>query len=98
MVEYTVKALINKFLGKYVETGLDVKVAALSGKAELRNVNLKPDIFEQHGLPFELLYGKIGELQIEVPYTALGSKPVIAKLNNVEIVVRPITDKAKWDM
>jgi hypothetical protein len=46
MVEYTVRKLINKFLGKYVETGLDISIAAFSGKAELKNVNLKPDIFE----------------------------------------------------
>jgi hypothetical protein len=73
MVETVVKKLINKFLGKYVESDLDVNVSMLSGKAELKNVSLKPEIFKENGLPFELIYGKIGELNISVPYAYLGS-------------------------
>ena len=83
MVEYLVKKLIKKFLGDFVETDLNVNVSMLSGRAELKNVSLKPDIFKKNGLPLELIYGKIGELILEVPYASLGSKPVIAKLNNV---------------
>ena len=98
MVEYIVKKLIKKFLGDFVETELNVNVSVFSGKAELQNVNLKPDIFKKNGLPLELIYGKIGELKLEVPYANLGSKPVIAKLNDLQIVVRPITDQAQWDM
>jgi hypothetical protein len=36
-------------------------------------------------------------LKLDVPYTSLSSKPVTAKLDNVQICLQPITDRDKWD-
>ena len=44
-----------------------------------------------------MVHGKIGSLKLDVPYMALRAKPVHAELNDLYLVVRPITDSSEWD-
>lgn len=91
-------------LGKYLEKYIDnfnkenLKLSVWSGKIMLQNVKLRKDIFQQFKLPLELVIGKMGLLKITVPWSALGSQPVDVLIEDILIVVRPITDQSSWEL
>ena len=47
-------------------------------------------------LPLELIVGKLGKLSIKVPWSSLGSTPVDVVIEDLYIVVKPVTDQSKW--
>ena len=89
MFESILEGLLNKYLGEYVQglTKEDLSVSIWGGDIELNDVMLRTDIFQKFKLPLELVYGQIGHLRIQLPWRSLGSKPVIAEVSNVWLVV-----------
>jgi len=80
---------LNKYLGEYVE-GLSrdaLSVSIWGGDILLTDVLIRKDIFTKFKLPLELIFGRIGYLRIQVPWRHLSSKPVIAEVKNVWLVV-----------
>jgi Vacuolar protein sorting-associated protein len=98
MVDYLVKSLLKRYLGDFIENDLSVSMSLFSGQADLKDVSIKRDVFQKFGLPLEMIFGKIGHLKLKVPYASLSSNPVQALLEEVDIIVRPLTDEAQWEM
>jgi hypothetical protein len=48
----------------------------LSGNIELKNLLIRENVFEKLKLPFTVIYGELGLLQIKVNWTGLLSKPL----------------------
>lgn len=59
----------------------------------LHNVALRPSAFDYLQLPFNLLHGRIGTLQIHVPWRALRS-PVVIDLADVELTFELLTPES----
>jgi vacuolar protein sorting-associated protein 13A/C len=90
MFEGLLESVLNRVLGQYIQ-GLnrnDLSVSVWSGDVHLTNVKLKPDIFQQFKLPLKLIYGRIGNLKISLPWKYIGTQPVDAVVENVVIVFR----------
>lgn len=55
----------------------------------LENLRIKPNIFDNNGLPLRLKFGKIKKLSMKVPWTRLSSSPVELVLQTLYLVVVP---------
>ena len=100
MFESILNSQLNKYLGEWVE-GLnrdDLSLSVWGGDIELNDITIRSDVFQKFKMPLELIFGRIGYLRLQVPWRHLGSKPVIAEVRNVWLVVRPISEKAKWQL
>ena len=48
-------------------------------------------------MPLELIYGKVGKLQIDVDIIHIKTRPVYVEVQDVQIVVKPITESEEWE-
>ena len=55
----------------------------------LENLRIKANVFDNHGLPLRLKFGKIKKLSMKVPWTRLSSAPVELTLETLYLVVVP---------
>ena len=91
MFESFLEKILSRVIGKYVE-GIrteDMKVGLLSGNVEIKNLKLKKQILEELNLPFELKYGVLDQLNLQVPWKSLSSSAVIAELDGLYLVISP---------
>lgn len=58
---------------------------------------LRKDILTALDMPLELVHGRIGSLQITVPWSNLKNKPVIVAVRDVHIIIRPKGDVTALD-
>ncbi|CDW90143.1 vacuolar protein sorting-associated protein vps13 [Stylonychia lemnae] len=100
MFEGILERVLQRALGDYLE-GLDKKNLSLgvnnlnlvltiqvwSGNINLENVHFKKTIFQKLKLPLTLKLGRIGKLQIIVPWRRLNSSPVEVFINQVNIII-----------
>lgn len=63
----------------------------------LENLRIKPNIFDNHGLPLRLKFGKIKKLSLKVPWTRLSSSPVELVLETLYLVVVPKSPE-EWEI
>lgn len=97
MFEGIIEKMLQKAFGKFLE-GLDkghLKVAIWSGNINLINVRIKHSFFKMLNLPVELKLGILRMLEVLIPWSHLGSKPVIARLEGLYIVLQS-KPKAEW--
>ena len=67
-----------------------LKVSVLKGDIMLHNLRLNEKLFEAiDEFPFELVYGRVHELELHIPWTNLMNKPIQATARNVEVLLRP---------
>ena len=80
--------VLTYVLDKYIDQvdTKQLKISLFSGKVSLKDVSIKKTALSAHGLPFEVLCGKIGEIAAEMPYTKLSSKPCLAKVSDIFIL------------
>ncbi|XP_046422194.1 vacuolar protein sorting-associated protein 13A-like isoform X1 [Neodiprion fabricii] len=91
MFEGAVAALLNRFLGNYVED-LDTEnfnVGIFSGDAYLTDLKLKTEALYQLGLPIKIKIGLIGKISLKIPWTGLTSQPVIVSIEDIYIIAVP---------
>eukprot|EP00347_Sterkiella_histriomuscorum_P000566 403375355 len=99
MFEGILERVLQRALGDYLE-GLDKKNLSLgvwSGNINLENVHFKRSIFQKLKLPLTLRLGRIGKLQMIVPWRSLSSSPVEVIINNVNIIITP-QNKEEWQL
>lgn len=67
----------------------DLQLSLWGGDVVLSKLELKLDVLEQElKLPFTFLSGHIHELRIHVPWTKLGSEPVVITINTMECILK----------
>jgi vacuolar protein sorting-associated protein 13A/C len=91
MFESLVENLISKIMGEYIE-GLnkkDIKVGILSGKVEIKNLRLHPQLFHKLGFPFKILIGKIALVKLKIPWKNLQSMPVVVDVDGIYALISP---------
>lgn len=79
-------------LGNYVEglTRENLKLGVWSGNVELSNLQLKASALDQLSLPVRVVRGLLSNLRVEVPWTALDSKPVEVFIDGVYLLAAPL--------
>jgi N-terminal region of Chorein or VPS13 len=58
-----------------------------SWRVSLRDLRMKNDLFQKLNLPLEMKLGIIKKLDIEMPLTNLHSQPIVAKIDQIFLIV-----------
>lgn len=89
-IESYLTPLIMGYLDKYVKLRPeDFQLSLWGGDAVLYNLDLRLDIIEKAmQLPIVFKSGHIHELRLHVPWTKLGSDPVVITINTIECILK----------
>ncbi|XP_041045337.1 vacuolar protein sorting-associated protein 13B-like isoform X7 [Carcharodon carcharias] len=99
MLESYVTPILMSYVNRYIKNlkPSDLQLSLWGGDAVLSKLELKLDVLEQElKLPFTFLSGHIHELRIHVPWTKLGSEPVVITINTMECILK-LKDDAQDD-
>ncbi|XP_032375136.1 vacuolar protein sorting-associated protein 13B isoform X2 [Etheostoma spectabile] len=99
MLESYVTPLLMSYVNKYIKNlkPSDLQLSLWGGDVVLSKLDLKLDVLEQElKLPFTFMSGHIHELRIHVPWTKLGSEPVVITINTMECILK-LRDGAQDD-
>lgn len=68
-----------------------VNVSAWKGEVSLQNLILKQTAFDafNDNVPVDIVYGKIGKLELRIPWSSLGTKSSSIILTDVSLVIAP---------
>ncbi|XP_014735258.1 PREDICTED: vacuolar protein sorting-associated protein 13B isoform X6 [Sturnus vulgaris] len=99
MLESYVTPILMSYVNRYIKNlkPSDLQLSLWGGDVVLSKLELKLDVLEQElKLPFTFLSGHIHELRIHVPWTKLGSEPVVITINTMECILK-LKDGAQED-
>ena len=90
--KYLSRILTSKF--EHVVEDFDeeaVNVSAWKGEVSLHNLILKRTAFDtfNDNVPVDIVYGKIGKLELLIPWSSLGSKSSSIVLTDVDLLIAP---------
>ncbi|KAF7458854.1 putative vacuolar protein sorting associated protein (VPS) [Cryptosporidium felis] len=89
------ETIIQRLLGRYLEPYVynlsreNLRLGVLSGNLVLENLKLKENLGDIFHLPLSVVSGQIGHVSITIPWTSLGYKPLVIKLKEIHVVVKP---------
>jgi hypothetical protein len=90
--------LLTKVLGDYLKPECfqedTLRVGLWRGHVELFNVFFKEDVLDPLGLPLTLRFGRIGHMEVQIPWNQLGRKAMIVKLEQVHVLAYA---KYQWE-
>ena len=91
MFEKVITQVLNKVLGNFIENidPSQLKISVTSGKVKLQNMKLKSSLFDSLPVPFSLIQGQIGLINLKIPVLKLASAPLIIEISDVFALVRP---------
>lgn len=90
MLESLVVSILNKFLSDFIEN-LDsdqLDISLFSGDVLLENLTVKRTILDNMPLPFKLHFGRVGKIKVDVPVTAISSKPLKIEISDVFVILK----------
>ena len=89
-VESYISPFLLGYIDKYVKLRQeDFQLSLWGGDAVLNKLDLRLDVLEGAlQLPIIFKSGHIHELRLHVPWTKLGSEPVVITINTIECVVK----------
>lgn len=89
-IESYITPLLMGYIDKYVKLRPDdFQLSLWGGDAVLYNLDLRLDIIEKAiQLPIVFQSGHIHELRLHVPWTKLGSDPVVVTINTIECILK----------
>lgn len=89
-LESYISPLLMGYIDKYVKLHQeDFQLSLWGGDAVLNNLDLRLDVIEKAvHLPIVFKSGHIHELRIHVPWTKLGSEPVVITINTIECILK----------
>ncbi|XP_069477524.1 intermembrane lipid transfer protein VPS13B isoform X2 [Ambystoma mexicanum] len=91
MLESYVTPILMSYVNRYIKNlkPSDLQLSLWGGDVVLSKLELKLEVLEQElKLPFTFLSGHIHELRIHVPWTKLGSEPVVITINTMECILK----------
>ncbi|GFY45339.1 vacuolar protein sorting-associated protein 13B [Trichonephila inaurata madagascariensis] len=99
-LESYITPLLLNYVDKYIKNlkPEDSQFSLWGGDAVFCNLDLRLDVLEQElQLPFTFVNGHIHELRIHIPWTKLGSEPVIITINTIECILKLSTENEDAD-
>ena len=93
-----VATILNGVLGNFIEDldGDQLNMGVLSGDIRLERLRLKSAIFDKAGVPFNLKFGYVGSVDVQIPWLSLGSEPLVIEIKEVYALLTP-KPLAEWD-
>ncbi|VDQ08908.1 unnamed protein product [Trichobilharzia regenti] len=91
--ESLVVELINRYLGSYIETlnASQLKIGLLGGNAQLENLDIKPNAFDDLDLPIKkALFLLSGSLTLKIPFKNLFTEPTVAELSGLYVLQKEL--------
>eukprot|EP00048_Salpingoeca_helianthica_P008743 m.125755 g.125755 ORF g.125755 m.125755 type:complete len:525 (+) comp14678_c1_seq2:40-1614(+) len=76
------------FAAESAENSQQINVDAWQGTITLRSLELKPDAFEQLGLPLAITHGLIGAVDIAITWPSLTTPAVSVRIAQVSVLAR----------
>ena len=98
MFETILEKLLVQYVGQFVE-GIDrenLHLGIWGGSFFIQNVRVNPGVIDSLELPLKITYSHIGGLMLKVPWKSLGSSPVDIQLEDVFLIVAPISSE-EWE-
>ncbi|KAG8198573.1 hypothetical protein JTE90_026471 [Oedothorax gibbosus] len=99
-LESYITPLLLNYVDKYIKNlkPEDSQFSLWGGDAVFSNLDLRLDVLEQElQLPFTFINGHIHELRIHIPWTKLGSEPVVITINTIECILKLCTNNNDED-
>ena len=98
MIQGLVEKLVTKYLrGIFVEVDKkNMQVGAWKGDLKIDNLELRPDIFANHDLPFTLISSYVNCITIKVPWAKLSTKSVEVSVSKMHVEVG-LLDEDQWN-
>ena len=89
-LESYITPLLMGYVDKYVKLrSEDFQLSLWGGDAVLYNLDLRLDVLEKAmQLPIVFQSGHIHELRLHVPWTKLGSEPIVVTINTIECILK----------
>ncbi|KAF5289221.1 hypothetical protein FQR65_LT00109 [Abscondita terminalis] len=89
--ESIVTEVLNRVLGDYVENldSKQLKLGIWGGDVVLKDLVLKRSALEQLNLPVQIVYGRLGQLVLKIPWKNLYGSPVEATVEGLYLLVVP---------
>lgn len=86
-----IASVLNRVLGDYLENlnPEQLNLSIFSGEIKLQNLKLKSEILKTLGLPFDMLYGQIGNLSVRIPWTSISSSPLKIEISEIYLLLGP---------
>lgn len=97
MIASALAGLLTSRLGKYLRGLEDVSVGLWSGRVSIKRVQVKSEALNTLSLPFELVTGMIGLLEVSIPWTQLTTAAVTVTITDLILVIRP-KDRPTWTL
>lgn len=90
MLEGLAAKILQNYIGKYVNVNANkLSVGLLTGVVELDNLPLKPEAFNDHDLPFELKFGYLEKVKLNISLNSLRYAPLLLTADNLFIIIGP---------
>ena len=99
MFEGLIERLILSYFGDYIEN-LDrnkLTIGLWSGSLELEDIMIRSKAINELKLPFKFHFGKIGKLQLIIPWKQNFSVPTIINIDSIQIVLSVISESSQWE-
>ena len=86
--------IVNRILGEYISNlePKQLEMSLWSGQVKLKNLELRRDMFSQWNIPISVVYGKIDNLMLIIPWNDLRTKPLKIQVGNVYLLCQPALD------
>ena len=91
MLESIVAGILSKYLGDFI-VGLESENLSLNisgGHVVLENLQIKKECLAELELPITVKEGFLGKFSLEIPWSSLGSKPAVAVIEKVYLLIGP---------
>ena len=77
MLERIVSKLLMRYLKDYIEkiNSSQMEMAAWQGYVKLQNLSLQEEALIQHMIPFRIIKGTIGLIELKFPWKHLDTQP-----------------------
>ena len=99
MFESYALGLVERYVEPYADVDREqLRVAVREGKVTLADVRLKPAAFDSLGFPLTVRSGRVGQVQIDVSWSALTAKPAKVHLRDVTVVIGPSGSEASAEI
>ncbi|OMJ71711.1 hypothetical protein SteCoe_29997 [Stentor coeruleus] len=97
-MEKVVSKVLNKFLGDFIQNldSENLDISLCRGKIEMRDLKLKQEALHILGLPFNIAYGVIKSIDINIKWTKLNSSPLRISISGFHVYITP-KDPKTWE-
>lgn len=94
MFEGILASILNKYLSQYIDEVdyNNLKIGLFSGTLELSDIKIKKSALYQFDLPIEVKCGKIGKLRINISWKNIMTKPAVAEIEDLFVLLGPFED------